>query len=40
MGMVDGMIMELKGFWIIGLLRILFEFIKKLLRSSIMENKI
>ena len=40
MGMVDGMIMELKGFWIFGLLRILFEFIKNLLRSRIMEKKI
>lgn len=40
MGMVDGMIMELKGFWVIGLLRILFEFIKNLLRSRLMEKRI
>lgn len=40
MGMVDGMVMELKGFWIIGLLRILYEFIKNLLRSRIMEKRI
>lgn len=30
MGMVDGMVMELKGFWLIGLVRILFEFLKNL----------
>ena len=40
MGMVDGMVMELKGFWIAGLLRILFEFIRNLLRSRIMEKRI
>ena len=34
MGMVDGLVMELKGFWIIGLLRVLYEFIKNLVLNS------
>lgn len=40
MGMVDGIVMELKGFWIIGLLRIIFEFIKNLALNEIMERKV
>lgn len=40
MGMVDGIVMELKGFWIIGLLRIIFEFIKNLALNKIMERKV
>lgn len=34
MGMVDGLVMELKGFWLIGLLRVLYEFVKNLLQNA------
>lgn len=28
MGMVDGLVMELKGFWVLGFLRMIYEFVK------------
>lgn len=40
MGMVDGIVMELKGFWIIGLLRVLYEFVKNLIRNAAMEKRL
>lgn len=40
MGMVDGIVMELKGFWIIGLLRVLFETAKNQVLNHRMENKL
>lgn len=40
MGMVDGIVMELRGFWIIGLLKVLAEFAKNLAVSRRMERKI
>lgn len=40
MGMVDGMVMELRGFWIIGLLKILYEFMKNLILNKKMEKSI
>lgn len=40
MGMVDGIVMELKGFWIIGIIRIIYEFIKNLILNSQMENRL
>ena len=29
MGMVDGMVMEVKGFWIIGIVKVIIELFKK-----------
>ena len=40
MGMVDGIVMELKGFWIIGLLRVLFETAKNQVLNHRMEKQI
>lgn len=40
MGMVDGIVMELRGFWIIGLLKVLAEFAKNLAVSRRLERKI
>ncbi len=38
MGMVDGIVMELKGFWIIGLVRVIWEALKNVVLNSRMEN--
>lgn len=40
MGMVDGIVMELKGFWIIGLLRVIVEFVLNLIRNAQLEAKL
>ena len=40
MGMVDGIVMELRGFWIIGIVKVLVEFIKNLAANKRMEKKI
>lgn len=40
MGMVDGIVMELRGFWIIGLMKILVEFGKNLAANRRMEKRI
>ena len=40
MGMVDGIVMELKGFWIIGLIKVLVEFVRNLAENRRMEKKI
>ncbi len=40
MGMVDGIVMELRGFWIIGLVRVIFEFIKNLVLNAQMEKRL
>ncbi|WP_294500072.1 glycoside hydrolase family 3 C-terminal domain-containing protein [uncultured Gemmiger sp.] len=40
MGMVDGLVMELKGFWIIGILRVLFELVKNMILNSSMEKRL
>ena len=29
MGMVDGLVWELKGFWLVGIVRVIYEFIKE-----------
>ena len=38
MGMVDGILMELKGFWVIGLLKLLVELVKNLVSNSRMNK--
>ena len=40
MGMVDGIVMELKGFWIIGLVRVLLEAVKNIVLNSRMEERL
>lgn len=40
MGMVDGIVMELRGFWIIGLLRVICEFIKNLIQNAALEKRL
>ena len=40
MGMVDGIVMELRGFWIIGLVRVIFEAVKNLVLNSRMEERL
>lgn len=38
MGMVDGIVMEAQGFWIIGLLRVAYEAIKNVILNAQLEN--
>ena len=40
MGMVDGIVMEAQGFWIIGLLRVLVEAVKNVVLNIRMENRL
>ena len=40
MGMVDGIVMELKGFWIIGLLRVIVEAVKNIILNGQMEGRL
>jgi beta-glucosidase len=40
MGMVDGMVLELKGFWLIGILKIGIEFLKNRYLNKAMEKRI
>ena len=40
MGMVDGLVMELKGFWIIGILRVLVELVKNMILNASMEKRL
>ena len=40
MGMVDGLVMELKGFWIIGIVRLLVEFVKNDRANKAMEKRL
>ena len=40
MGMVDGMVLELKGFWLIGILKIWIEFFKNRYLKKAIEKRI
>ena len=40
MGMVDGMVMELQGFWILGLVRVIYEAIKNGVLNAQMEKRL
>ena len=40
MGMVDGLVWELKGFWLVGILLVIYEFVKNLILNSQMENRL
>ena len=38
MGMVDGIVWELKGFWVVGLLRVIYELVKNIILNGQMER--
>ena len=40
MGMVDGIVMELQGFWVIGLVRVIVEAVKNIVLNSRMEERL
>lgn len=40
MGMVDGIVMEIKGFWFIGIAKVVKEFIKNMKQNKIMKRRI
>ena len=40
MGMVDGIVMELQGFWIIGLVRVIYEAVKNQLLNAQLERRL
>ena len=40
MGMVDGIVMEVQGFWVIGLVRVIFEVVKNVILNAQLENRL
>ena len=40
MGMVDGIVMELQGFWILGLVRVIYEAIKNVVLNAQMKKRL
>ena len=40
MGMVDGLVWELKGFWVVGILRVLYELVKNLILNQQTERRL
>ena len=40
MGMVDGIVWELKGFWVVGLLRVIYELVKNIILNGQMERRL
>ena len=40
MGMVDGLVMELKGFWVIGILRVIVEAVRNQIANKAMEKRL
>ena len=40
MGMVDGIVMELQGFWVLGLVRVIYEAIKNVMLNAQMEKRL
>ena len=40
MGRVDGIVMELQGFWILGLVRVIYEAIKNVVLNAQMEKRL
>ena len=39
-GMVDGIVMEVQGFWVIGLVRVIFEAVKNVILNAQLENRL
>ncbi|WP_417349125.1 glycoside hydrolase family 3 C-terminal domain-containing protein [Gemmiger sp.] len=40
MSMVDGIVMEVQGFWVIGLVRVIFEAVKNVILNAQLENRL
>ena len=40
MGMVDGIVLELKGFWFVGIIKVLVEFIKNIIQNRRLEKRL
>ena len=40
MGMVDGIVMEVQGFWVIGLVQVIFEAVKNVILNAQLENRL
>lgn len=40
MGMVDGIVMEVQGFWVIGLVRVIFEAVKNVILNAQLGNRL
>lgn len=40
MGMVDGIVMEVQGFWVIGLVRVIFEAVKNVILNAQLKNRL
>ncbi len=40
MGMVDGIVMEVQGLWVIGLVRVIFEAVKNVILNAQLENRL
>ena len=40
MGMVDGIVMEVQGFWVIGLVRVIFEAVKNVILNAQLEKRL
>jgi len=37
---VDGIVMEVQGFWVIGLVRVIFEAVKNVILNAQLENRL
>ena len=40
MGMVDGLVWELKGFWLVGIVRVIYEFVKNAILNAQLEKRL
>ena len=40
MGMVDGIVLEAKGFWVIGLLKVIVEAVKNIILNAQLESRL
>lgn len=40
MGMVDGIVLELKGLWFIGIIKVLIEFVKNIVQNRKLEKRL
>ena len=40
MGMVDGLVWELKGFWLVGIVRVSYEFIKNAILNAQLKKRL
>ena len=40
MGMVDGIVLELRGFWFVGIIKVLVEFVKNIIQNRSLEKRL